>query len=303
MNLELINSVMESDSEITDGDLPLISLVVTCKNRLDYLKKSLPTFQKMSFTEIIVVDYSCEEGSGSWVRENYPQSQVVTVSVNDNEVFNLSRARNAGAKVAKGKFLFFIDADVLIHLDLGMWFAKQLQSTPSSLHCTVNGQLNRNLYGTHICKKSDFNLVNLYDEAFIAWGSEDVDLYFRLMQLDIAEINFPEAALESLPHSNAIRQISKKSGGLGSIKAQMIANRLYMNIKYDLEAFRNRPLDLLERQEIMKIVRDIFFKELESSSSKSSRKIAINIPNRLFNRLDTRSHFTKQLVYEVHVNI
>jgi glycosyltransferase involved in cell wall biosynthesis len=221
--------------------------------------------------------------------------------VSDAEIFNVSRARNAGAKAAKGKFLFFIDADVLINLDLGIWLAKQLQATPERLHCTVNAQLNRNLYGTHICKKSDFNLVNFYDEAFTGWGSEDVDLYFRLMRLDIMEINFPETALESLPHSNAIRQISKESGGLGSIKAQMIGNRLYMNIKYDLEILNNKLLSLPERQKIMGMVRDFISKELASNNPSSPRKLIINLPHRLFNRFDTQSQFTKQLVYKVHL--
>lgn len=302
MSSKLINLPLEPYSEIAEGVIPLISLVVTCKNRLDYLKKSLPTFQKMSFTEIIVVDYGCEEGTGNWVRENYPQYQVVTESVSSDAIFNLSRARNIGAEVARGEYLFFVDADVLVHLDLGVWLANLLESAAKNLHCTSSSKLNPDLYGTHICKKSDFNLVNLYDEAFIGWSCEDMDLYYRLRQLDLTKIHFPEIALEALPHINAIRQISKKSGGLGSGKAQMIANRLYMNIKYDLESLRNQPLDLTERKKIITFVRDIFSKELESIT-KSSRNITIKIPHRLFKRLDTNSHFTKQLVYEVHLKI
>jgi len=286
---------------IHEGDQPLISLVVTCKNRLDHLKKSLPTFQKMSFTEIIVVDYACEQGSGSWVKDNYPQFQVVFI--NEPGVFNLSRARNSGARVARGEYLFFIDADVLIHLDLGIWFAKQLEAASKRLHCTVSPQFNPNLWGSHICEKNNFSAVGGYDEAFVAWSSDDVDLYSRLRRLDQTEIFFPEEALESLPHSNDIRLVSKESGGLGSVRAQMIACRLYMNIKYDLEALNNKPLGLSERQKIMGMVRDIISKELASNSPLSPRKLIINVPHRLFNRLDTQSQFTKQLVYKVHLKL
>lgn len=285
----------------SDGDQPLISLVVTCKNRLDHLKKSLPTFQKMSFSEVIVVDYACEQGSGSWVKDNYPQFQVLFI--NEPGVFNLSRARNSGARVARGEYLFFIDADVLIHLDLGIWFAKQLEAASKRLHCTVSPQFNPNLWGSHICEKNNFSAVGEYDEAFVAWSSDDVDLYSRLRRLDQTEIFFPEAALESLPHSNEVRLVSKESGGLGSIKAQMIACRLYMNIKYDLESLNNRQLGLPERQKMMGIVRDMISKELASSSSSSPRKIVINVPHRLFNRFDTHSQFTKQLVYKLHLEI
>ena len=95
----------------------MLSLITTCKNRLAHLKQTLPLMLQQSFSEVIVVDYGCEQGTAAWVKENYPKAKVVQVS--DDPVFSLAIARNAGAKNASHEFLGFIDADVVIYQTWG----------------------------------------------------------------------------------------------------------------------------------------------------------------------------------------
>ena len=40
-----------------------ISVVICNKNSLDYLKKSIPNYKKLSFFEIIVIDGNSSDGS------------------------------------------------------------------------------------------------------------------------------------------------------------------------------------------------------------------------------------------------
>lgn len=89
-----------------------ITYVTTCKGRLHHLKKTLPKIVKQGLGGIIVVDFDCPDGSGQWVKENYPQVQVI--KINAQPTFDYSRSRNIGGHAAKTKWIAFFDADVLV---------------------------------------------------------------------------------------------------------------------------------------------------------------------------------------------
>lgn len=83
--------------------------------RLHHLKESLPVIMSQPNSEVIVVDYSCPDGSGRWAKKNYPDSHVVEVK--DEEYFSLTKARNAAIPVIKEmgcNWLCFVDADTII---------------------------------------------------------------------------------------------------------------------------------------------------------------------------------------------
>jgi glycosyltransferase involved in cell wall biosynthesis len=91
---------------------PKFSIVTTCKGRLGDLRQSLPTFLAQNGGEVIVVDYDCPDGTRTYVAEHYPEVRIV--AVDNKPIFNVSHARNVGAAQALGKFLVFLDADMLI---------------------------------------------------------------------------------------------------------------------------------------------------------------------------------------------
>src|SRR5499427_9193288 len=93
-------------------NLPKLSIVVPCKARLQYLRRSLPTFVEQSESEVIVVDYDCPDNTRGWVTTNFPAARVVAVT--DVPYFNLSHARNVGAREARASWILFCDADNLL---------------------------------------------------------------------------------------------------------------------------------------------------------------------------------------------
>jgi glycosyltransferase involved in cell wall biosynthesis len=89
-----------------------ITYITTCKGRLEHLRQSLPRVAAQPQVQVIVVDYDCPDGSGQWVKDNFPQVRVVRID--DDPGFLLTRARNAGGQAAATPWLAFFDADILL---------------------------------------------------------------------------------------------------------------------------------------------------------------------------------------------
>ena len=267
------------------------SIVVTCKNRLHHLKVTLPSFVSQSHSEVIVVDYGCEQGTGAWVTSNYPQ--VKLISVTDDPIFCASRARNFGAKNAAGKFLFFVDADVEIMNDLGKWIHSTAEE---NFYYSESGMTDPTLVGTVICSKKNFEQIGGYDEAFRLWGGEDADLYYRFWQEGIMLGHFDKGSLKGIPHDDEERQLSREKGGMGSRWDTYTTTRIYMNIKDDIFKLTGQKIDLPTRLELMERVKAAIDKR-HLQGSDGTYSVAINLPPFNYRGLNSALLFSKKMVY------
>jgi hypothetical protein len=182
---------------------PRLSIVTCCKGRLEYLKRALPTFVEQSESEVIIVDYDCPDRTKDWVAAHFPTVRVAIVT--EVPIFNVSRARNLGARLARAPWLAFCDADnvlapsfaseVLARMVPGVYL-RTLRNTPS-------GPKRRPI--PLVCEAATFWAVGGYDDAFRSWGLEDVELVYRLNQSGIKEARDAAVLVETLPHSNAAR--------------------------------------------------------------------------------------------------
>lgn len=110
------------------SDPSFLTFVVPCMGRLSQLKQSLPTVVTQPGTEYVLVDWSCPDQSGSWVRQNYKTVKVIRVD--NEELFNLSKARNLGGRAVTTPWVCFIDADMLLEPN----FSSSLDLQPGTLY-------------------------------------------------------------------------------------------------------------------------------------------------------------------------
>lgn len=90
---------------------PLVSIVVPAYNRADTIGATLDSITSQTGWpfEIIVIDDGSSDDTAAIARRHGPQARVI---VQPNQ--RRSAARNNGAKVANGEFLYFFDSDDLM---------------------------------------------------------------------------------------------------------------------------------------------------------------------------------------------
>jgi glycosyltransferase involved in cell wall biosynthesis len=86
-----------------------VSLVIATYNRGPRIARTLDSVRSQTrrADEVVVVDDCSTDGTGDWVRENYPDVRVVRPERN----LRTSGARNFGAAAATGTVLAFLDHD------------------------------------------------------------------------------------------------------------------------------------------------------------------------------------------------
>jgi GT2 family glycosyltransferase len=92
--------------------------------------------------EVIVVDNASSDDTVDWLRKDYPE---ITLLPNKENV-GFGRANNQAAKIAKGKFLFFLNPDTIIQSDTLeiMWKRLTEDQTIAGIGCqirSISGQI------------------------------------------------------------------------------------------------------------------------------------------------------------------
>lgn len=216
-----------------------ISFITTCMGRLEFLQQSLPWMVAQADAEVIVVDYACPDHAGTWVKEHFPGVRIVKVE--NARHFVGAHARNLGAAQARGPWLCFVDADIL----LDPQFSRNLMPRLKAGYFFQAHPTRRQMAGTVVLRQDDFASVGGYDEVIAGWGGEDVDLYGRLVLRGVRRAVFPVDWLDEIPHSDAIRGANRE---IGDIQTSHHVNTLYRQTKLDIMCLLNREVNVEERK-------------------------------------------------------
>lgn len=181
---------------------PALSVIVPAWNEEQTVGRAIASLQHAAAVyerergaraEIIVVDNNSKDRTGDVARQ--AGAQVVFEPVN-----NIGKARNAGAKAARGKYIAFCDADnqvtanllVLIHDHLedpkiaggGTWIEPERRNLKVNFFYFCWGwyvRCSRVGVGMMHCRKADFDSFGGFDETIFA--AEDLQLAYDLKKL------------------------------------------------------------------------------------------------------------------------
>jgi glycosyltransferase involved in cell wall biosynthesis len=188
-----------------------ISIIIPTHNRREMLKSALVSLQHQSYEgdkEIIVVVDGCTDGTADLLQSEFPDVRTVTFENNVGAAVGL----NAGAKIAMGEILLFLDDDmeyqpelvrshqqmhkegpydvIIGHFPLGnlptsSFFRDVIHEWTEDWQCSFSENVSfyDALCSGHFSLKKDlYQAVGGFDENFSVWGRKDSELGFRLIQ-------------------------------------------------------------------------------------------------------------------------
>jgi len=217
---------------------PLFSVIVPTYNRLDFLPDCIQSVRAQTFRdfELVVVDDGSTDGSYEYVVSEVPEALIVQQSN-----AGPGAARNAGAHLASGEFLAFLDSDDL-------WFPWTLETYARVVdeHHNLNILLGKNIYfcnllpeisctprkvnwneslfsrmslgmteiptASSLIRRSLFFEIGGFSEIATA---EDVDLWLRSgCALGFVEVHSPILSAQRVHSESLTRNINDMADGL-----------------------------------------------------------------------------------------
>lgn len=90
----------------------LVSIIIVNWNGLDHLKKCLLSLSKLTYKniELIIVDNNSTDESVSFIREKYPNANIVI----NKENLGYAEANNIGYKKSTGDYVLFLNNDTIV---------------------------------------------------------------------------------------------------------------------------------------------------------------------------------------------
>jgi hypothetical protein len=195
--------------------------VVPCMGRLDFLQQTLPVFFRQPLIRYCLVDYSCPQRAGEWAERECPSEvragRLAVERITGEQYFHKSRAHNAGARRAMrdgATHLCFMDADTIVRPDFGRWVADHFRTGKFLIAArAAGGKHVRSTGGLLVVSAADFVAAGRYDEAFIGWGCEDVEIRLRLHLASGLEFDeVPLELLHPIQHSDGVRGRFQRQG-------------------------------------------------------------------------------------------
>lgn len=100
---------------MTNTHNPLISIIIPYYNCAKYIEETLQSIEQQSYTnfEVILVNDGSDQANTAFLEKLLEEKSNIQYIYQENK--GVSSARNAGARLAQGDFLLFLDADNKIH--------------------------------------------------------------------------------------------------------------------------------------------------------------------------------------------
>lgn len=219
-------------------------LVMPCMGRLEFVRQTLPIILSDPEARLCLVDYSCPDRCGEWLRREFPEAcaagRAVVEEVSGRTLFNKSKAHNAGARragAAGAGYLCLVDADTVLRPGFLKWLGEQLR--PGCFWIAArraDGTDAPGLTGLLAVEAEAFVASGGLDETFQGWGAEDIEFRVRLRLLHgLDHADIPLELVEALPHGDDLRTRFYRQKSCGT------SNHLnYRRLRHRIRGWRER---------------------------------------------------------------
>jgi glycosyltransferase involved in cell wall biosynthesis len=212
---------------------PLVSIVIPTYNRAHYLGRALQSVLDQTYThwEAIVIDDHSTDNTDE-VMESFTDQRITYLKIHNNNV--IAASRNSGIRVAKGKWIAFLDSDdwwktdklqacfdcinekvdlVYHNLEIvsdqpQLFSRKTIKSWQVRTPVLMDLLLNGNAIGTSsvVVRKSLLQQIGGINESVEMIAAEDYNTWLRIAQLTEQFVYLPCRLGYYLTHNQSISQ-------------------------------------------------------------------------------------------------
>jgi glycosyltransferase involved in cell wall biosynthesis len=217
-----------------------ISVVTPTHNKEALLRRTLASLETQDVGadafEVVVVDDGSSDGTAAFLAGHRPPYPLKTVRVEDNR--GRAAARNRGVERAEGDVVVFLDDDmelvpgflrahrdlhesgekvagvgnVVNHPEITLAPIDRYMSTRGAQKIGARGALPWKFFSTNnsSVKREDLNAVGGFDENFVHYGFEDLELAWRLERERGLGFRFVPGARSLHIHAHTLDEVLEK---------------------------------------------------------------------------------------------
>ncbi|MFX1593130.1 MAG: glycosyltransferase family 2 protein [Promethearchaeota archaeon] len=136
----------------------LVSVLILNYNGIDHLEECFNSLSQLTYknVEIILIDNNSQDNSVNFIRENYPNVNIIKLNKN----FGFTGGNNAGASQAKGEYIVLLNNDTIVDKN---WLTELVRVAQKSKNIGVVGS----------------KIYNYYNREFIDYAGSCCDKYLR----------------------------------------------------------------------------------------------------------------------------
>lgn len=221
------------------NQLPSVDLITPCRNRVEYLRDSLPSWLACpQLRRIIVVDFNSTipviDALGDLDGE-----RVTVVRVEDEPMWRQGRAQNIGLGLANADLVLKTDADV-VTVDIRA-YVEQMAEDPGIFFKGYCKQGTSS--GLCLAPLRRMRAIGGYHDHMSGWGGDDVDFYRRLKKRKLRPLVFqPESFQEQG------QKMAGKNSEARRLDSDLISDPDQLAKQPYFTGFRNTLLARIHRQ-------------------------------------------------------
>ncbi len=267
-----------------------ITFATTCMGRLDHLRQTLPRWIDLPDCRVVVVDYSCPDRAGEWVRSNFDPAQVSVVDVTGRTRFDRSEAKNTGILAATTPWVCLIDADITPAPD----FLDQIRPLMRAGRVLRSSSILEGTGGTFVARREDLVRVEMHDLVYQGWGEEDDDLLDALQFAGLALDVYSNKLIDHIDHEDSLR--TQYHDHADRRRSHMV-NRIYRAAKWDMARLASRVPPLAARRKLYTNIEDQL-----NTALLNTEPVTITIDTGRMNWVPLAASCARQLSYLVQVD-
>jgi predicted glycosyltransferase involved in capsule biosynthesis len=155
-----------------------VCIVTRVMDRLEHLKKSLPTWVSIpDYDSIIIVDWGSKNEDILPFVQSLKEPRIIVIKVKGQDFFDRGAAHNTGIRFSQTELIHIIDCDVLLRQNVLSVINENKEKEFYIYGLSIQ---NHGTTGTCIIRKKQWEIVHGYAENLLGWGYEDVDFYNKL---------------------------------------------------------------------------------------------------------------------------